>query len=411
VPEQTLDSPAVRHSGTEVSTRQWSAGQLTQMYISSVLGAGILVVPGISVQEAGWAAPLVWVVLAGICVCIAQMFARISMEFPSVSGVTDVIRAGMGPANAGFAQGVLLLVYAVGNPAMAIATAHYLGAVTDGLPPVPITAMILMLLSLALAGLDDRMIARIQGVSIKIAMVALAVSIALAVPSMSLSNLGRHGEPTFAGVLTAAGVAFYAYLGWENVSLLGGSVRDPRRTFPKAIRRAVPVVALTYLAATLAYAALPPGGPTALVSALTAGLPGPLRLILLIASAVAIVAATNAWVLGATRLYVHAVRGRTSELRAKGVLALAYAGTLALFGAGVVTHSDLLAWTSALFMSVYALCSVALARMQRRWSVQVVVVLLSSLAILGSRGVAGLLFAALLVVVVLATAATGKVRK
>jgi amino acid efflux transporter len=317
----------------------------------------------------------------------------------------------MGSANAGFAQGVLLLVYAVGNPAMAIATAYYLGAVTDRLPPVPVTAMILMLLSLALAGLNDRVIARIQGVSIKIAMVALAVSIALAVPGMSLSNLGRHGDPTFAGILTAAGVAFYAYLGWENVSLLGGSVRDPRRTFPKAIRRAVPVVALTYLVATLAYAALPPGGPSELVPALTAGLPVPLRLILLVASAVAIVAATNAWVLGATRLYVHAVRGRTSENHAKGVLALTYAGTLALFGAGVVTHSDLLAWTSALFMSVYALCSVALARMQRRWSLQVVVVLLSSLAILASRGVAGLLFAALLVVVVLATGATGKVRK
>ncbi|MEU4622030.1 APC family permease [Actinoplanes sp. NPDC023801] len=408
MPEQTLDSPPARQTGAEVGTGQWSVGQLTQMYISSILGAGILVVPGISVQEAGWAAPLVWVALAGICVCIAQMFARISMEFPTVSGVTDVIRAGMGPANAGLAQGVLLLVYAVGNPAMAIATAHYLGEVTDGLPPVPITAMVLMLLSLALAGLSDRLIALVQGVSIKIAMVALAVSIALAVPSMSLDNLGRHGDPTFAGVLTAAGVAFYAYLGWENVSLLGGSVRDPRRTFPKAIRRAVPVVALTYLAATLAFAALPPGGPAVLVSALTAGLPAPLRLLLLIASAVAIVAATNAWVLGATRLYVHAVRGRTSELRAKGVLALAYAGTLALFGAGVVTHSDLLAWTSALFMSVYALCSVALARMQHRWSVQVVVVLLSSLAILGSRGAAGLLFAGLLVVVVLAT---GKVRK
>src|SRR5688500_2996106 len=113
MPEQTLDSPPARQTGAEVGTGQWSVGQLTQMYISSVLGAGILVVPGISVQEAGWAAPLVWVALAGICVCIAQMFARISMEFPTVSGVTDVIRAGMGPANAGLAQGVLLLVYAV----------------------------------------------------------------------------------------------------------------------------------------------------------------------------------------------------------------------------------------------------------------------------------------------------------
>ncbi|GGN58394.1 amino acid permease [Actinoplanes lobatus] len=391
-----------------LAERQWSVGQLTQMYVSSVLGAGILVVPGISVQEAGWAAPLVWVVLAGICVCIAQMFARISMEFPRVSGITDVIGSGMGSANAAIAQGLLLVVYAVGNPAMAIATAHYLEALTDRLPPVPVTAMALMLLSLALAGLSDRAIARIQDVSIKIALVALGVSIVLAVPGMDLANLGRQGSTSVAGVLTAAGVAFYAYLGWENVSLLGGSVRDPRHTFPRAIRRAVPLVALTYLAATVAYAALPPGGPTALVPALTAGLPAPLRLVLLASSAVAIIAATNAWVLGATRLYVHAVRGRTSESRAKIVLACAYAGTLALFGAGIVTHSDLLAWTSALFMSVYALCSAALARLQRRWSVQAVVVLLSSLVILGSRGIAGLLFVCVLVVVVLAT---GKVRK
>jgi basic amino acid/polyamine antiporter, APA family len=50
-----------------------------------------------------------------------------------------------------------------------------------------------------------------------------------------------------AGVATAAGLVFFAFAGYARVATLGGEVRDPQRTIPRAIALALGITLVVYL--------------------------------------------------------------------------------------------------------------------------------------------------------------------
>ncbi len=62
-------------------------------------------------------------------------------------------------------------------------------------------------------------------------------------------HLGRLGEPggSARGVLTAAGLLFFAFAGYARIATLGEEVRDPQRTIPRAVPLALGVVLVIYL--------------------------------------------------------------------------------------------------------------------------------------------------------------------
>jgi APA family basic amino acid/polyamine antiporter len=50
-----------------------------------------------------------------------------------------------------------------------------------------------------------------------------------------------------AGVATAAGLVFFAFAGYARVATLGGEVRDPQRTIPRAVGLALGITLVVYL--------------------------------------------------------------------------------------------------------------------------------------------------------------------
>lgn len=102
--------------------------ELTIYYLSALVGAGILVVPGIALEIAGPASLVAWLVLAIATFPIAAVFARFSAEYPNASGVSYVVRTAFG-WRAGTSIGLLLLlINLVGNPILGLAAARYLVA-------------------------------------------------------------------------------------------------------------------------------------------------------------------------------------------------------------------------------------------------------------------------------------------
>ena len=73
---------------------------------------------------------------------------------------------------------------------------------------------------------------------------------------VGLSGPGPAGAPTLtpvvvdpgpAGVATAAGLVFFAFAGYARVATLGGEVRDPERTIPRAVALALGITLVVYL--------------------------------------------------------------------------------------------------------------------------------------------------------------------
>lgn len=388
-------------------TRAISRSKLVYLYISSVLGVGILIVPGITVQYAGGAAIFVWLALGGLCAAIATMFAKISTQFPHASGVRDIIESSLGAFLSQYATIALLVVYVVGNPAMGISTAQYLQSFVDiDLSYAPL-AFGLMVFSIGLTVLPAKILGTVQVWAMRIALTAILLAIVIAIPSMEWSNLTSREFTGIRPTLAAAGIAMYAYLGWENVSLLAGRVKSPEKSFRWAIRWAVPIVASVYLIAAVAFSTLPSGGGTLLVPALTADAPAFVRLPILAASVVALIAATNAWVLGGVslfedRLRAYNVPGHPGVL-ARGILVVGYGAVLLCTHLGIVDLERLLLWTSCLFMTVYALAAYAVIREEKRATLSAVVIIAAATVVLISEQTLGLILLLFTVVAIATT--------
>jgi APA family basic amino acid/polyamine antiporter len=81
----------------------------------------------------------------------------------------------------------------------------------------------------------------------------------------SPTNLHWSGTGGVYGILQAAGLLFFAFAGYARIATMGEEVRDPRRTIPRAILRALGITVAVYL--VVGVAALMAAGPDQLATA------------------------------------------------------------------------------------------------------------------------------------------------
>lgn len=350
---------------------------LIVLYLTSLIGAGILAVPGITAQMAGPASLVAWGVLAVGSVAMAHMFAGMATLNPDSGGLCTLIGTALGRRFGDTALLVLVSVYVIGNPVMGVISGRYLVHLL-GLGEgwvLPLGAGF-MLLSVAFNLLNVRAGVRIQRVAFYALLVGLAAAIAYAVPSMSAERfapVAPHGWSALGG---AAVVAFFAFLGWENVLLVAGEVRRPKQAFRTAIAVAVPVVGLVYLVTTAAYLAAPPAEESIVLPVLLGEGLGRASIVVADLMALAVlVVATNAWVFGASRVLGSAARrgllpkglaatraGTGAPVRALLVLGAAYCAVVAVMALFGLDETPMLLFTSATFLVLYIPVAIAALR-------------------------------------------------
>src|SRR5438128_1893927 len=99
------------------------------IYVSSLLGSGIFVIPGLAARIAGPASIVSWALLSLASYPFAYTFAKLSAKRPESGGIYAFARDGIG-LSAGAATAWLFLAWAVlGAPAATVAAASYLAFV------------------------------------------------------------------------------------------------------------------------------------------------------------------------------------------------------------------------------------------------------------------------------------------
>lgn len=246
--------------------------------LGSMLGAGVFVVFAPAAAEAGsGAGVLVALGIAGlVAYCNATSSARLAARYPESGGAYVYGRRRLGPLP-GFLAGWGFVVGKTAScAAMALTIGFYLWP--EASRPVAVAAVLL------LTGVNLFGVAKTAGATAVLVVATLVVLATVVVVGLMggdpvPARLG-DGATDPAGVLTAAGLIFFAFAGYARVATLGEEVRDPRRTIPRAIPLALGVVLLSYLVvAGMALAVL---GPQRLAGAvaplaevlLAAGAPG-----------------------------------------------------------------------------------------------------------------------------------------
>ncbi|MFI7486902.1 APC family permease [Micromonospora echinaurantiaca] len=210
--------------------------------LGSMLGAGVFVVFAPAAASAGGAGLLAALALAGfIAFCNATSSARLAARYPESGGTYVYGRERLGPF-AGFLAG---WGFVVGKTASCAAMALTIGAyLWPGQARPVAVAAVLAVTAVNLRGIGKT--ATATKVLVGLVLAVLALVAVTGVPDVSPDRLGAAGGSA-RGVLTAAGLLFFAFAGYARIATLGEEVREPERTIPRAVPLALGLVLAIYL--------------------------------------------------------------------------------------------------------------------------------------------------------------------
>jgi APA family basic amino acid/polyamine antiporter len=218
--------------------------------LGSMLGAGVFVAFGPAAAAAGSGLLISLVIAAAVAFCNAQSSARLARLYPVAGGTYAYGRERLGPFWGYLAGWAFVVGKIASSAAIALTVGSYLWP--EYAHPVAVGAVILVT-ALDVAGLR-KSTAVTAGI---VAVVVLTIGAVIAVGWSSGATdaaalLPAAGLDPF-GVLAGAGLLFFAFAGYARIATLGGEVREPERTIPRAIPIALGIVLVLYalLAVTL----------------------------------------------------------------------------------------------------------------------------------------------------------------
>jgi amino acid transporter len=249
----------------------WSA---VAVLVGSTIGSGIFRTPA-SVAGRIDDVPLfltAWVIGGVVAVCGALTYSELAAMFPRSGGIYVFIREAFGPLPAflfGWAE--LLIIRPGAYGAIGITASAY-SLRTVGLDPgaeyiASIRADQLLgavfIITVAVVnyfGIKRGAVLQNLSTAFKVAALAALVLVGFAVgKGMGFGPmLAQRSEVAISPFLLAMVSILWAYDGWADLAFVGGEVRDPQRTLPRALLIGTGIVVVLYLAANLIYLYLIP---------------------------------------------------------------------------------------------------------------------------------------------------------
>lgn len=223
-------------------------GQGTALYIASVLGTGLLVLPGLAADVAGPASVISVLAVIVLSVPLAGTFAALAARYPDPGGVASYVRRALGQTAARATGYWFYFGVAAGIPVLAILGAEYLTAVLHlDRAAVPFLVFAILVPPFAVNLMGVRVAGWVQFVLTGLLVGIVVFVVAAAFPAVEASRFEPFLPHGWAGVGTAISLFVWAFAGWEVGTHISGEFRDPRRSIPIATAIALVVTGLAYL--------------------------------------------------------------------------------------------------------------------------------------------------------------------
>ncbi|HZY47085.1 MAG TPA: amino acid permease [Candidatus Bathyarchaeia archaeon] len=223
------------------------------LYMSSVLGSGVLVLPGLAARIAGPASLLAWVVLSLVSYPLAYTFASLSARKPESGGVYSFARESLGQRWADVVGWLFIVWYVTGAPVVTVIAASYL-SYTIPLSQTTIYVVAgLIILGTFLINYQGIVVSSKIQVAVITSIVGLLLTAVIAsIPLVRVENLTPFFPYGVVPIGVAAALIFWSYLGYENVSNVAEEFKNPERDFHRSIVISVVVICGLYLSVAIA---------------------------------------------------------------------------------------------------------------------------------------------------------------
>jgi len=225
--------------------------------LGTIVGGGIYALLGKVAGQAGMSTPFAVLLTGVLALLSAFSFAELSSRFPVSAGEAAYVKAGFGRQRLASLVGWMVILTGIVSAAtLSVAMVGFLQDAWEGLNThVGIIAVVVGMGLVAAWGIGQSV-----GVVTVITVIEVAgllyviltngdafAKLPERLPDMLPGSVTESGAGGWMGMLGAAFLAFYAYIGFEDMVNMAEEVKEPRRTLPKAILISIGVATLIYV--------------------------------------------------------------------------------------------------------------------------------------------------------------------
>jgi APA family basic amino acid/polyamine antiporter len=212
-------------------------------------------------------------VVAGLtAICYAELASAVPVSGSSYS----YAYATLGEVVAMGVAACLLLEYGVSAAAVAVGWSEYVNELlgnlfgvvipdvlakspqAGGVLNLPAVLLVALVAALLIRGTSES--ATVNAIMVLIKIAVLVMFVGIGITGWRTDNLADFAPFGFYGVMSAAAIIFFSFIGLDAVSTAGEEVHNPRRTLPLAIIIALVTVTTLYVAVALVAVAAQPAG-------------------------------------------------------------------------------------------------------------------------------------------------------
>jgi len=260
-----------QETGSHTLKKTLGAGGLIALGIGAIIGAGLFSITGMAAaNHAGPAITISFVVAALGCLFAGLCYAEFASMIPVAGSAYTYSYATMGEFIAWIIGWDLVLEYAVGAATVGISWSRYLvkflegfgvslphsltvGPWDGGIINLPAVFIIVLMSLLLMKGTKESAFVNSIIVGLKITVVLVFIFLGWKyikndnyhpyIPD----NSGKFGDFGFSGIIRAAAIVFFAYIGFDAVSTAAQEAKNPKRDMPWGILGSLAICTVLYI--------------------------------------------------------------------------------------------------------------------------------------------------------------------
>jgi len=271
--KKSIESLLVESSSTDNLSlkKTLSATRLVALGIGAIIGAGLFsITGGAAAYQAGPAITISFVVAALGCGFAGLCYAEFASMIPVAGSAYTYSYATMGEFIAWIIGWDLVLEYAIAAATVSISWSRYLVKFVEGfgihLPPelvlcpwdggvlnLPAAFIVIVTSLLLIRGTEGSSKFNLFIVILKISVVLIFIVLGwryintVNYTPYIPTNTGTFGEYGFSGIIRAAAVVFFAFIGFDAVSTAAQEAKNPKRNMPIGILVSLLICTVLYI--------------------------------------------------------------------------------------------------------------------------------------------------------------------
>lgn len=248
-----------------------TARSLVALGIGAIIGAGLFSITGLAAaHHAGPAITLSFIIAAVGCAFAGLCYAEFSSMIPVAGSAYTYSFATMGEFIAWIIGWDLVLEYAVGAATVSISWSRYLVRFLEyynihlspdwtsspsegGIMNIPAVFIVMLMSSLLIRGTQESAFVNSVIVVLKVSIVLIFIALGWQyIRPENLTpyippNTGEFGAFGFSGIIRAAAIVFFAYIGFDAVSTAAQEAKNPKKDMPIGILVSLLICTILYI--------------------------------------------------------------------------------------------------------------------------------------------------------------------